>query len=396
MSTDEMLAGVDALIPKVRQLAPETAETGRIPDDVISALKELGYFRIFRPVRLHGIAAPWGTQIEAARRLARVCGSTGWIAAVIPTHNILAARFPKAAQDEVWASEDDVIIATGSARLEGSAKAVEDGYVVEGAWRFASGVDHAAWTIVPVPLDGAQTKDRSNLKQVLIRRRDFDIVDDWNVIGLEGTGSKRVVVPKPILVPEHRIVGFHALHAADPPGADADGDPIFRIDFQPYFGTILLGPVIGAAEGAVADYLSVTRERVGAIFGNRIAEAAPVQLRLAESAAEVDAAALVVERLVSQHRECAEDGKGLSTDQRIRSMRDRAWVTLRCVDAVHRLVRQMGAGGLSVYNPVQRHFRDITAMAAQIGLNWDRNGGAYGAWALGMPTGDPTIDNPIP
>lgn len=396
MTSEEILAGVDELIPAVRERAAATAESGKIPNDTISSLKELGFFRMFRPTRLHGIAVPWGTQIEAARRLSRVCGSTGWIAAIVPTHNILAGRFPKPAHDEVWGSPDDVFIATGSARLRGSAKAVEGGYIIEGAWRFASGVDHADWTIVPTPVDGVEAKDRSNLKQVLLHRNDYMIIDDWNVNGLEGTGSKQVTIPQPVFVPDHRIVGFHALHAASPPGADDGDDPIFRIDFQPYFGTILLGPVIGAAEGAVADYISATRERVGAIFGNRIAEAAPVQLRLAESAAEVDAAALVVERLISQYRQCAEEGQPLTTNERIRSMRDRAWVTFHCVDAVHRLVRQMGATGLSALNPVQRHFRDISAMAAQIGLNWDRNGGAYGAWSLGMPTGDPALDNPIP
>ena len=86
----------------------------------------------------------------------------------------------------------------------------------------------------------------------------------------------------------------------------------------------------------------------------------------------------------------------LTPNERVESMRDRAFITRSCADAVHRLVRQMGAIGLSDGNPVQRQFRDITAASAQIGLNWDRNMGTYGKWALGVPTGDQAIDGDAP
>ena len=82
----------------------------------------------------------------------------------------------------------------------------------------------------------------------------------------------------------------------------------------------------------------------------------------------------------------------LTPKERAESMRDRAYATRTCVDAVHRLTRQMGATGLADDNPVQRHFRDISAAQGQIGLNWDRNGGAYGKWVLGVATGDAAID----
>ena len=52
----------------------------------------------------------------------------------------------------------------------------------------------------------------------------------------------------------------------------------------------------------------------------------------------------------------------------------------------------MRSTGLADDNPVQRHFRDISAAQGQIGLNWDRNGGAYGKWVLGVATGDAAID----
>ena len=59
-----------------------------------------------------------------------------------------------------------------------------------------------------------------------------------------------------------------------------------------------------------------------------------------------------------------------------------------------RLVRQMGAMGIFDDNPVQRHYRDITAMATQVAVNWDRNMNPFGAHELGVLTGPSGLDQP--
>lgn len=392
----DILAAVHDLVPGIRQRANETEELGRLPDETVDELVRAGVFRLFRPQRHGGREVEWGVQIEVARTLARACGSTGWIASVVSTHSAMVGRYTDEAQHEVWDGDDDVLVSTGSARVSGKAVPVDGGYLVEGAWRFASGIDHAHWVIVPVPVEGLEGSGPAILRQCLIPAADYEIIDDWQVSGLRGTGSKQVAMTDPVFVPAHRTIGFLELLGSNPPGADSNGHYVYRMELGPYFGTILLGPVLGAAEGALDDYLEATRSRIGAIFANRIAESVPVQLRVAESAAEIGAAARLVEGITDTLTRRARARELLTPRERVETMRDRAWLTLRCVDAVHRLVRQMGASGLSDSNPVQRHFRDISAMAAQIGLNWDRNGGAYGKWALGIPTGDRAIDGDLP
>ena len=44
----------------------------------------------------------------------------------------------------------------------------------------------------------------------------------------------------------------------------------------------------------------------------------------------------------------------------------------------------MGAIGLFDSNPVQRQFRDLRAMATQLGVAYDVNMPHYGRWALGL------------
>jgi 3-hydroxy-9,10-secoandrosta-1,3,5(10)-triene-9,17-dione monooxygenase len=386
-----------ALVPQIRERARRTEELRTLPVETVTDLRDAGMFRFFQPSRFGGYEMDWGIQVDLGHVIGQACGSTAWIVSVVCSHAIMVGRFPGEAQEEVWGEGDDVLIATGSARTRGRVKPTSDGFLLHGTWRFSSGVDHADWAIVAAPVDEDEENDGPPpLIQCLIPASDYRIEDDWFVSGLRGTGSKRIVIDEDVFVPRHRTIGFRELLAADPPGAAVNESYLYRMEFGPYFGTSLFGPILGAAHGALSQYVDTTTEALGAIFANRIGEMQSVQLRLAESAAEINAATLLADRILTTFRERGREGKVLTPRERVESMRDRAYLTRLCVDAVHRLVRQMGARGLSDDNPVQRHFRDLSAMAAQIGLNWDRNLGAYGKWALDLPTGDPAIDAELP
>jgi 3-hydroxy-9,10-secoandrosta-1,3,5(10)-triene-9,17-dione monooxygenase len=146
----------------------------------------------------------------------------------------------------------------------------------------------------------------------------------------------------------------------------------------------LLGPMLGAAEGAYADYRDITAVREGALFGGKVAGMVQVQQRLAESAAEIKAARLVYESNNRLLHERGAAGKGLNHDEMLEMNRDRAFVAKLLIGAVTRLVRQMGAMGLYDDNPVQRHYRDLSAMGTQIAVNWDRNVTPFGKSELGL------------
>ena len=117
--------------------------------------------------------------------------------------------------------------------------------------------------------------------------------------------------------------------------------------------------MLGAAEGAYRDYIEITRVRESAIFRSPVAEQVPVQERLAETAAELKAARLLRKHNDDLLHERGAAMEGLTAVENMENGRDRAYVARLCVQAVTRLVRQMGAVGLSDENPVQRHFRDV-------------------------------------
>ncbi|MEQ8246155.1 MAG: acyl-CoA dehydrogenase family protein [Alphaproteobacteria bacterium] len=383
---DEILQRAEGLLPALRERAAEAEKLRRLPDATVKDLYATGMMRLLQPKRYGGYEMDWAAHAEAARVIARACSSTAWVVAVVGAHAAILARMPKQCQDEVWGPNQDQIIATASARKDGTARQVDGGYIVTGTWRFASGVDHADWCMVPAPVEASERglHDAPGFLRVLMPKGDYEIQDTWFVSGVKASGSKDVHCDE-VFVPDYRVMDSRATFAPDPPGAAVNPEHyLYRLEFGPYFGSSLLGPMLGAAEGAYADYRDMTAVREGALFGGKVAAMVQVQQRLAESAAEIKAARLVYESNNRLLHERGSAGKGLNHEEMLEMNRDRAFVAKLLIGAVTRLVRQMGAMGLYDDNPVQRHYRDISAMGTQIAVNWDRNVTPFGKSELGL------------
>ena len=225
----------------------------------------------------------------------------------------------------------------------------------------------------------------------LVKRSQFEIVDNWYAAGLKGTGSKDIKIVDQF-VPEHRTIANASSTSGDPPGAHLHDGYIYGVEFLPYFRSLLLGPLLGAAHGAMQDYLSVTKSRIGQMFGESIVDQAPVQIRIAESALELRCAEMLCRNVTGILAGHGEERRHLSGVKRINHVRDMAYIALLCRRSVDRLASMMGASGQTDNSPVQRHFRDVSAMAAHGSLQSDKALLPYGKWALGLATGDAAVD----
>ncbi len=386
---DELVARAAALGPQLRETAAETeAERSVLPQNM-QALFDNQLVRFFQPRRHGGFELEWGAQFAIGREVAKHCPSTAWIVAVVGAHACFLGRMPGEVQDEVWGPNQDQLICTGSVKRHGEAKREKGGVRVSGQWGFFSGCDHADWAMFPVQIEGDKT-----MTQIVVPRQDWSIEDTWHVAGMRGTGTKDIVL-EDAFVPDHRTLPAPEWLAANPPGSKVNESYIYRVNFLPLVGTSLLGPMLGAAEGAYNDYCAITSKRVGTMTGEAVSENAPVQLRVAESAAELHAAEVIMREQIGYLREMGGKGAVIPAEKRLEINRDRSFVAKLCVQSTERLVGMMGAMGIFDGNPVQRHHRDVLGMATQIGINWDRNMLPYGKWALGLPTGDPHVDEEL-
>lgn len=387
--TPELLADrARALLPQIRERAEKAESLRRLPEDTLADLRDAGLLRALQPARFGGDQLDFDALLATTAEIGRACGSSAWCLAILGIHNWLLGLFPLEAQQEVWGAAPDAL-ASACFAPTGKAEPDGDGYRLSGRWQFASGCDHVGWAAVAAPIarPGSPIPDA---RLFLVPVAQLRIEDTWFVAGLRGTGSKDLVVEN-VLVPEHRTLSLaHAL-AGTSPGASLHDAPVYRAPFTTMLGLALAGPALGIARGALDAYAERTRERVLTYGNAKLAEQMPMQIRLAEAAAEIDGVALLLERAC---RDVARGTRGeieLDLAVRARIRRDTAYAVRVCTRAVDRLFEASGAHGLFDSSPLQRAFRDLHAMSAHAFLNWDQSAAIFGALEMGLPSPTPIV-----
>src|SRR5947207_9503129 len=118
MTPDEFLGRVRDLLPAIRERAPRAEQLRCLHDDTLADFQEAGLFRAMQPKRYGGFELDPGVFYQAATEIGAVCGSTGWVFAVIGVHNWHLALFPPQAQQDVWGEDDSGQLSTSLAPTE--------------------------------------------------------------------------------------------------------------------------------------------------------------------------------------------------------------------------------------------------------------------------------------
>ena len=382
-AVSDLLTRARAIAALARERAQQTEADRRVGDDMIERMRQADLFRIMRPRSYGGFEYGFDVFAQVVAAIAGGCGSTGWVYGLLASHQWLIACFPKVAQDEVW--QDRTALAAGTYAPVGQAVAVDGGYRLSGVGSFCSGCDNAQWQLlggmIPQP-DAAATPGF-----FLLRSADCVIDDNWHTMGLAGTGSKNIVA-RDVFVPAHRTLAFAEITDATAPGMRANPNPLYRQSFLAVLPITIVSPVLGMAEGALADFLAMAGARTtrGAVAGGnrRMAELTTVQMRVAEASACIDAARLLMFRDLAQAFETAARGDPIGVDLRLRNRRDQAFCVRLLVAAIDALFLAAGGQGLFLEQPLQRAWRDAHAAASHISLNWDSTGSMYGQFMLGL------------
>jgi 3-hydroxy-9,10-secoandrosta-1,3,5(10)-triene-9,17-dione monooxygenase len=372
---------VDTAAKLAPQLAGRAAATERsrcLATETFEDVRQAGLLKIFMPARYGGYEMDWGPQIQAGRELAKACPSTGWIVSVVGSHAAYLGRLSMAAQEDVWGSREEVLVATGSVAIKPDVRQADGGYVLNGQWCFCSGIDHATWVMA-----SGTVKETGAMGFFLMPRSDVSIKDDWHVAGMSGTGSKSMLLDD-VFVPSHRLTPFEDFFAARPKGPDVNEGSVYRADFHMFAGSAMLGPILGAAEGALQLICDLARDGDSRLNRNDTA----VQLLVAESAAEIGTAACLLERLLERQNYYANRDLAPTAEHRVAMLSDRTFMTRLCTRAIERLVNELDIDNLLAEHPIQRQFRDLSAMAQQVGVNWDRNMSSCGQKLLGLASNE--------
>ncbi len=379
-TADELVGRARALAPKLRERVVKAERDRNLPRETIEDYLNSGLIHVLQPKRWGGYEHDHEVAFNIAIELGRsTCASSAWVLNYFADHACILAHFPDEAQHDVWSENESALIAT-SAAPTGKVSVAPGGYRLDGRWSWCSGLRHSQWIMIG-GLIFREGEDHPDMRLFLVPVSQLKQDDTWYCAGLRATGSITAVLDN-VFVPEHRTVTFALLRDACSPGSKLNTAPIYRTPFIAVHTYALLGPALGAARGGYADFVAWTRQRYLTYTQLSIAQHVPVQLKIAEIGAQIDAAELLARRALATARA---DYTGMTLETRTLLRRDFTYAMRMLRDAMDSLIKISGSSGLMDTNSAQRCWRDVHAISSHVVMNWDVPAENFGRMELGLP-----------
>lgn len=298
MEEEQLLEGARALLPALRDRAATTNAERDVSAETIADYHRANILRIIQPRRFGGLQLRFSLFSRIVEALTEGCPSSAWVYAVLGEHQWLLASYPEQAQIDVW-GDTPRALASSSLAPRATAERTVGGWRLSGTFPFSSGSTHARWAIIGAFL--GTPGDPTAVAYVLVPFSEIEIIDDWHVFGLRGTGSRSLKL-RDVFIPDHRVVLTSDLFAGTVPGANVHPDyPLVRAPRGLMVNYSLPPVAIALGRHALAVALETLRNRVSRGL-TAMATSEFVQITIAEAAAMIDAATLTMH----QGRDAAE------------------------------------------------------------------------------------------
>ncbi|RZV42329.1 MAG: flavin-dependent monooxygenase [Acidimicrobiales bacterium] len=363
---------VSSALDTVTECAADGRAIRQIPDKAIEAIKKTGYFKAFLPKQYGGLESTPQEFFKAAVDIAERDMGTAWASGIIAVHAYqLSLMDPKAAED-VYATGPDTFICSSYNPAGAKVETVDGGFKLSGQWGWSSGSGHCSWVLLG-GLIFDQGQENIHYRTFLVPKSDYEIVDTWNVMGLQSTGSNDVVIKDSVFVPEyrthHQMDGFNCKHYQD--------NPMYSIPWAQMFVRVVCTPAIGAAKHALQ--LFIDNATGSSTDPTRLAGDPDVTRRIAEASNLIDETEAIMYRNFDRLMGHVMAGEEIPMIDRIKFRYQASLVIERMMEAVDLLFDV--AGGRSVFNdsPIQQIWHDIHIARAHVAnspVGFARNLGA--------------------
>jgi alkylation response protein AidB-like acyl-CoA dehydrogenase len=382
-----LLQAATDLSPDILAVRDAIDRDRALPPSLVEKLRSAGLFHLWLPEALGGPELHPADFLPVIETLARADGSVGWCAANAGVLSLLAGSLPEPAARDIFGKG---VVAAGAANPMGKAIAVEGGFRVTGRWTYGTGIVHSDWLGANSVIYESGGYEASaprlgpsgapEMRFMFFPKSAVDVIDNWNVSGMRGTGSHDFAVDGVFVPDSHVAPAF--VSAPVQPGT------LYRVPPLSLFTLALVSVTLGIARAAIDSLVELAGVKTPMRSTALLRDSPGVQATVARAESLVRAArALLIEAIHAQW-EAAQTG---TPD----SLRERAGIRLACtygaeacasaVDLVH-----AAAGGSAIQESgrIARCFRDIHAATQHIGLSLS-NYEIAGRVLLGLDPGTP-------
>ena len=363
METRSAFERAKGLQPLLDRHGPEMDRRRELVPEVVEALVEADMLRLLLPRALGGQEIDILDYSKACEALAWADASTAWFvnqsnvssatsAAAMP-HDAAKAMFNGPREGLAW----------GAKHGQSRAIRVEGGYRLSGTWSFASGGRHTrllgAHSAVQ-NLDGTPhiRHGRPDDRSFVFLRSDAKVTDDWQVLGLRGTGSDTYTV-QDLFIPE-----AHA-PARDAPEERREKGPLPTMQSTLLYATGFCSVSLGVARRMLEASVALARGKHSRSSSNAMAVNNAIQREIGQLEARLSAARAFLHEAAAQAYEAAAAGK-LDVDGR---MRLRLATTHGMNEATEVSIASYRAAGTTAIldsQPFERRFRDAMSVSQHL------------------------------
>ncbi len=348
-SIDEILAVVEDHRAVLEATAPVAEQLGTAPAELVAAMRSIRVPLVKAPVEVGGDLLSMPDQLRFFSALAYLNPTAGWTGF---NHAGAAGRaassLPDAGVEEVFGG-GAVPFFSAIATPTGTYCNADGGVVVDGTWRFASGIGHAEWLM----LTAAPGPDAVVARLVVVPVAAVTVFGEWNVVALQGTGSLNITA-NGVFVPEHRVI--------DPRVGPLRGGLHYAAPYPVYVAAENLGFTLGVAQR----FMDELRDAAASRSRGSLVDRETFRADFAEGQLQIDSVrSFALDALTTAWSEYQSGVRpNRLAEQRVAAMV--AFGTERVADVAGRLFRYLGASGLLSGTVIERCYRDTLGSAQHL------------------------------
>jgi alkylation response protein AidB-like acyl-CoA dehydrogenase len=359
--------GID-YVKRAREFAPELAAAAteiecrrELPEHVVAALAERGFFRLLLPRSLDGAELLPTNFVPVIEEIAKTDASTAWCLNQASGCSMTAAYLGPAAALEIFGGPRG-ILAWGPG--PGTARVIDGGYRVTASWSFASGSHNATWLGCHVPVVEADGTPRLNpngspaVRTMLFPKSNARMTDIWHVIGLKGTGSDRFSV-EDLFVPERHT-------ATRDDDTRREQGLLYRFSSLQLYAAGFAGVAMGIARSTLGAFVALAHDKVPFRSGSTLRDNHLIQSQVAQAEARLSAARAFLLRSLQEITADVERTGHLTLDQRMVIRLASTFAIHQSLQVVDTAYHAAGSTAIFEENPFERRFRDIHTVSQQL------------------------------
>lgn len=362
-TSSELLDRARALRGLIEAEAENAERNGTVSLQVVEAMREAGLFWTLCPRALGGSEESILAHIRVLEEISSADGSTGWTLMANATATTVAATH---------CTDEHVARMFGGHRLpvmalafapSGRVTVAEGGYKGGGRFGFGSGIAHADWVSggLIVMDGGAPRKTADGMPEVIgafVPKSQIRLHGNWNVTGLQGTGSYDFEIPDQSLPAEWTFNQYFT--------EPRRGGAISAIGTKCYAAAGHVAVVLGMARRSLQEIARITSQRKRLGSTETIAMSPVFRMEFMKYEALFQAARALVLDAYGSAEATAKTGKPVPTVELSRLRQAVTWGHQAAKEVV---LFSFGAGASSsLRNPsvLGRCLRDITVAAQHI------------------------------